>query len=402
MNPEGYAEPENDGSFTFVYQFKDYLKNVRLAYADSDKDGKIDVVRNGTDIDGDNDNHHEIKQVRDYYPYGLSWKYGATHPNSLITGSKHNYGYNGKEYTEDLGLNLYEMDVRKYDPAIARWSSIDPIMHGTLSPYTAFDNNPVFWNDPSGASVIIKDGGDSVTFTGQDAIDAFNMLTGGNSEGSEDEESNEGDGEQGKGECCDGIKKFFSDVLSKAYGKTLADTDLKGEIWFGEDGFAYLVRGDNEFYRIYYDSYEQVDELPPMSQHIDIAAPVKAASQSLAMMGAKASKNTMVYWAMRNGKIIYVGITNSFARRSAQHLSKKGIKIKEIDKSLKNLSRDDARAVEQVLIEFFDLGGKKGQTGQLLNRINSIAEKNKKYTEALKKRERIVRISRTFILNKSN
>ncbi len=381
MNSEGYAEPENDGSFTFVYQFKDYLKNVRLAYADNDKDGKIDVVRNGIDIDSDGDNHYEIRQVKDYYPYGLSWKYGSTHPNSLITGSKHNYGYNGKEYTEDLGLNLYEMDVRKYDPAIARWSSVDPIMHGTLSPYTSFDNNPVFWNDPSGASVIIKNGGDSITFTGQDAIDVFSILTGGNSE-----ESNRDNGEQqGEEECCKGIKKFFEGMLSKALGKTLYDTDLKEEIWYGEDGFAYLVRGDNEFYRIYYNNYEKVDELPPMSQHIDIAPPVKAVGKSIAMMGQKASKTVMVYWAKRSGQIIYVGITNNFARRAAQHLKKKGIYTKPIDDALTELSRADAKAVEQVLIEYFGLGGKKGQAGQLLNRINSIAEKNEVYAKSIKR-----------------
>ncbi len=385
MNPEGYAEPENDGSFTFVYQFKDYLKNVRLAYADSDKDGKVDIVRNLTDIDGDGDNHHEIRQVRDYYPYGLSWKYGSTHPNSLITGAKHNYGYNGKEYTEDLGLNLYEMDVRKYDPAIARWSSIDPIMHGTLSPYTAFDNNPVFWNDPSGASVIVKDGGDSITFTGQDAIDAFKAITGGSSESSDNEESNESESE-GEGECCQGLKKFFTEVLNKAYGKSTKDFDFHSDnYWVGDDGYTYYVKGDNEFYKIYWNRYEQVDELPPMMDYMEIMSPAGVGKKGIAMMGSKAGKTSIVYWSIRGGKIIYVGITNNFARRGLQHAKKKGIDIEKINDSLTNLSRDDARAVEQVLIEFFGLGGKKGQTGQLLNRINSIAEKNKKYAESIKR-----------------
>jgi|GEM_PF-4647827 len=43
------------------------------------------------------------------------------------------------------------MDLRQYDPAIARWTSIDPVTHFNFSTYTAFDNNPVFWADPSGA-----------------------------------------------------------------------------------------------------------------------------------------------------------------------------------------------------------------------------------------------------------
>ena len=52
---------------------------------------------------------------------------------------------------EAFGLDLYEMDLRQYDPAIARWTGIDPVTHHTMSTYTAFDNNPVYWTDPSGA-----------------------------------------------------------------------------------------------------------------------------------------------------------------------------------------------------------------------------------------------------------
>lgn len=48
-------------------------------------------------------------------------------------------------------MNLYEMDFRNYDPAIARFTSIDPVTHFEYSTYSAFDNNPVFWADPSGA-----------------------------------------------------------------------------------------------------------------------------------------------------------------------------------------------------------------------------------------------------------
>ncbi|MDC9722557.1 MAG: hypothetical protein PSN34_07265, partial [Urechidicola sp.] len=59
--------------------------------------------------------------------------------------------YNGKEFEESIGLNLYEMDMRSYDPAIARWTSIDPVTHHSMSTYTAFDNNPIYWADPSGA-----------------------------------------------------------------------------------------------------------------------------------------------------------------------------------------------------------------------------------------------------------
>src|SRR5690554_6560647 len=69
-----------------------------------------------------------------------------------VTETEYMYRYNGKEFQDELGLNMYAMDLRQYDPAIARWVVQDPIVHLNQSPYSAFDNNPVFWADPSGAA----------------------------------------------------------------------------------------------------------------------------------------------------------------------------------------------------------------------------------------------------------
>ena len=44
-----------------------------------------------------------------------------------------------------------EMDLRQYDPAIGRFTTMDPVIHHSMSPYVAFDNNPIYWADPSGA-----------------------------------------------------------------------------------------------------------------------------------------------------------------------------------------------------------------------------------------------------------
>ena len=49
------------------------------------------------------------------------------------------------------------MDLRQYDPAIGRWVVQDPVIHHEFSPYSAFDNNPVYWADPSGANSIQYD-----------------------------------------------------------------------------------------------------------------------------------------------------------------------------------------------------------------------------------------------------
>ncbi|HYO54194.1 hypothetical protein [Archangium sp.] len=80
-----------------------------------------------------------------------------------------------------------------------------------------------------------------------------------------------------------------------------------------------------------------------------------------------------------NKQVQYVGITNEIARRSAEQFRLKGI---DIDKLMGNLSREDARAVEQALIELHGLG-KNG--GTLMNRINSIARSNPDYAALLRR-----------------
>jgi hypothetical protein len=80
------------------------------------------------------------------------------------------------------------------------------------------------------------------------------------------------------------------------------------------------------------------------------------------------------------GDVNYVGITNDIARRAAEQFADKGISIRAIA-GLENLTRTDARAVEQVLIE--EYGGPTG--GQLINKINSIASTNPIYQQSIQR-----------------
>jgi RHS repeat-associated protein len=139
---EGYIEPviSTSGeiiSFDYIYQYKDHLGNVRLSYSDADGNGTITQA--------------EIREENNYYPFGLQHKGYNNVVSSNANSVAQKFKYNGVELEESLGMNLYEMDLRQYDPAIGRWTGIDPVIHYDFSPYNAFDNNPVYWADPSGA-----------------------------------------------------------------------------------------------------------------------------------------------------------------------------------------------------------------------------------------------------------
>ena len=75
---------------------------------------------------------------------GLDYQYGGIKENK--------YKYNGKELISDLGLGLYDFGARYYDPAIGRWSSVDPLADSfyPYSPYNYALNNPMNMIDPNG------------------------------------------------------------------------------------------------------------------------------------------------------------------------------------------------------------------------------------------------------------
>ncbi|WP_286906369.1 filamentous hemagglutinin N-terminal domain-containing protein [Roseovarius sp.] len=97
--------------------------------------------------------------------------------------------------------------------------------------------------------------------------------------------------------------------------------------------------------------------------------------------GATIGGKTCVYSCVVNGTTRYVGITDDILKRGQAHLRQKGIVIDQIP-GMSKLSRADARAVEQTLINYHGLG-KNG--GTLINKINSISAVNNptKYEQAL-------------------
>jgi RHS repeat-associated protein len=69
-----------------------------------------------------------------------------------VNGSKHNYGFNGKEEQDELGLEWHDFGARNYDGTIGRWMSPDPLSEefSSWSPYNSMMNNPINFIDPDG------------------------------------------------------------------------------------------------------------------------------------------------------------------------------------------------------------------------------------------------------------
>ena len=84
----------------------------------------------------------------DYYPFGMIM------PERHTESMDYRYAYNGMETDPEVkgNGNSYTTEFRQYDPRLGRWKSLDPLKgkYPWMSPYVAFNNNPVFFVDPLG------------------------------------------------------------------------------------------------------------------------------------------------------------------------------------------------------------------------------------------------------------
>jgi len=144
-------------SFNYVYQYKDHLGNNRLSYTNN-------ILSPGSIV---------VLEENHYYPFGLkhtnynTTKYEFVKVESgndyyinieqLPAGgvSNYKYKYNGKEYQDELGFNVYDYGARFYDPATGRWYSVDQMAekYYDSSSYIYTLNNPVIYVDPDGNEV---------------------------------------------------------------------------------------------------------------------------------------------------------------------------------------------------------------------------------------------------------
>jgi RHS repeat-associated protein len=83
----------------------------------------------------------------DYTPFGAPMR-------ERTFGESGRYGFNGMEKDDEVkgSGNSYTTEFRQYDARLGRWLSIDPLTlnYPSQSPYAAFNNNPIYYSDPTG------------------------------------------------------------------------------------------------------------------------------------------------------------------------------------------------------------------------------------------------------------
>ena len=103
------------------------------------------------------DSNGTVLETFDYYPFGLLM------PGRTTAGANTLEKFTGKERDTEANLNLDYFGGRFYDPALARWTTVDPLAnkvkpkkfpYHSTSPYVYSLNNPVLYKDENGLWVI--------------------------------------------------------------------------------------------------------------------------------------------------------------------------------------------------------------------------------------------------------
>ena len=131
---DGYCTIDSSGRADYHYYVRDYMESVCVV----------------TDDDGN------IEQQNAYYAWGGI--YSAMSVNPSLQDRK----YSGKPFDRRHGLDLYDYGARRYDPALARWTSPDPLCeyYYNISPYAFVNNNPIIYIDPDGKDSYYNEAGD--------------------------------------------------------------------------------------------------------------------------------------------------------------------------------------------------------------------------------------------------
>jgi RHS repeat-associated protein len=314
-NSQIIARKNPDGSKTY-YQ-NDHLSSTNLL---TNQNG--DVVENTT-----------------YYPYG-EVKSG---------GTQSKYLYTGKQKDAETGLSYYE--ARYYNPHIGRFAQPDKLLADVYDPqqlnrYAYVRNNPLKYTDPSGNFIFLA------------AIPLTAWLV---------------------GAALATAAVYFSTPMGKETTKTVATTIVNGLHTAAQvitNAGKTIINSNNNNKQSPQTNSQPTNSKPPTGGNPTGNTPKSPNPfNNIKDIATIATGTNVVYQAAVNGQK-YFGITNDFFRRLGEHGAR--FTSMNIIPGLDKLSRFDARAVEQVLIE-------RDRLPNLINKINSISPNNPVYQEAIKR-----------------
>ena len=129
-----------DGTPRFQYQISDHLGNLAVFFEDKAQDGIILTEATASDP-----TKVEVLQRHFYYPFGLNFEGHWVAQDE----AENKYQYNGKELAKDLGLGWYFYGARMHDPAIGRFTGVDPIADrfAWVSSYNYAEDSPIRYID---------------------------------------------------------------------------------------------------------------------------------------------------------------------------------------------------------------------------------------------------------------
>ena len=118
------------------YELCDHLSNVSVVVFDR-KECSISVIK------------PIVKTHTDYYPFGYPIR---TRTNS----SDYRFGFNGQEKDNEVygNGNIYTAEYWQYDSRLGRRWNVDPITKPSLSTFSTFANNPIYFMDIFGLDTI--------------------------------------------------------------------------------------------------------------------------------------------------------------------------------------------------------------------------------------------------------